>query len=69
MLTNFPPIASGLGTVSAIASQSWASVGLAASMHALAASGSNRGYAEVDTNPNPLREEVFPTSTCRMCRG
>ena len=35
-------------------------VGLAASMHALAASGSTAGYAEVDANPNPLREEVFP---------
>jgi D-galactarolactone cycloisomerase len=35
-------------------------VGLAASMHALAASGSVGGYAEVDANPNPLREEVFP---------
>jgi len=35
-------------------------VGLAASMHALAASGSETGYAEVDANPNPLREEVFP---------
>ena len=35
-------------------------VGLAASMHALAAAGSERGYAEVDANPNPLREEVFP---------
>ena len=35
-------------------------VGLAASMHALAASGSADGYAEVDANPNPLREEVFP---------
>jgi D-galactarolactone cycloisomerase len=35
-------------------------VGLAASMHALAASGSVNGYAEVDANPNPLREEVFP---------
>ena len=34
-------------------------VGLAASMHALAASGSLNGYAEVDANPNPLREEVF----------
>jgi L-alanine-DL-glutamate epimerase-like enolase superfamily enzyme len=34
-------------------------VGLAASMHALAASG-NAGYLEVDANPNPLREEVFP---------
>ena len=28
-------------------------------MHALAASGSAGGYAEVDANPNPLREEVF----------
>ena len=35
-------------------------VGLAASMHALAGSGSAGGYAEVDANPNPLREEVFP---------
>ena len=35
-------------------------VGLAASMHALAASGAAQGYAEVDANPNPLREEVFP---------
>jgi len=35
-------------------------VGLAASMHALAASGSAEGFAEVDANPNPLREEVFP---------
>ena len=35
-------------------------VGLAASMHALAASGSANGYAEVDANPNPLRETVFP---------
>lgn len=35
-------------------------VGLAASMHALAASGSADGYAEVDANPNPLREDVFP---------
>lgn len=34
-------------------------VGLAASMHALAGSGSVGGYAEVDANPNPLREEVF----------
>jgi len=29
-------------------------------MHALAASGREHGYAEVDANPNPLREEVFP---------
>ncbi len=35
-------------------------VGLAASMHALAASGSANGFAEVDANPNPLREAVFP---------
>jgi L-alanine-DL-glutamate epimerase-like enolase superfamily enzyme len=34
-------------------------VGLAASMHALAGNGSPNGYAEVDVNPNPLREEVF----------
>jgi len=34
-------------------------IGLAASMHLLAAAGGG-GYAEVDANPNPLREEVFP---------
>lgn len=34
-------------------------VGLAASMHVLAAVG-GEGFAEVDSNPNPLREEVFP---------
>lgn len=34
-------------------------VGLAASMHLLAAMGGG-GFAEVDANPNPLREEVFP---------
>lgn len=34
-------------------------VGLAASMHLLAAVG-GEGFAEVDANPNPLREEVFP---------
>ena len=34
-------------------------VGLAASMHLLAAVG-GEGFAEVDSNPNPLREEVFP---------
>jgi L-alanine-DL-glutamate epimerase-like enolase superfamily enzyme len=34
-------------------------VGLAASMHLLAAVGGH-GYAEVDANPNPLREDVFP---------
>ncbi|MFO1304569.1 MAG: mandelate racemase/muconate lactonizing enzyme family protein [Burkholderiales bacterium] len=33
-------------------------IGLAASMHALAA-GRGLGYAEVDANPNPLREDVF----------
>jgi len=35
-------------------------VGLAASMHALAAAPGNHGYAEIDATPNPLREEVFP---------
>ncbi len=35
-------------------------IGLAASMHLLAAAGTERSYAEVDANPNPLREEVFP---------
>lgn len=35
-------------------------VGLAASMHMLAAFGSADSYLEVDANPNPLREEVFP---------
>lgn len=35
-------------------------VGLAASMHALAGSGVDDGWAEVDANPNPLRELVFP---------
>ena len=35
-------------------------VGLAASLHSLAGSGSEQGWAEVDANPNPLREEVFP---------
>lgn len=34
-------------------------VGLAASMHALAGSGFEGGWAEVDANPNPLREQVF----------
>lgn len=34
-------------------------VGLAASMHLLAAVGTQASYAEVDANPNPLREEVF----------
>ena len=35
-------------------------VGLAASLHALAAGGIEGSYAEIDANPNPLREEVFP---------
>ena len=35
-------------------------MGLAASMHTLAAAGRERSWAEVDANPNPLREEVFP---------
>ena len=34
-------------------------IGLAASMHLLAAAGTADGWAEVDANPNPLREEVF----------
>jgi D-galactarolactone cycloisomerase len=34
-------------------------VGLAASLHLRAAMGTG-GFAEVDANPNPLREEVFP---------
>ena len=34
-------------------------VGLAASLHLRAALGP-QGFAEVDANPNPLREEVFP---------
>ena len=35
-------------------------VGLAASLHLLAAVGTAESYAEVDANPNPLREDVFP---------
>jgi len=35
-------------------------IGLAASLHTLAACGLPASYAEVDANPNPLREEVFP---------
>jgi L-alanine-DL-glutamate epimerase-like enolase superfamily enzyme len=35
-------------------------VGLAASMHLVAACGSAQSFMEVDANPNPLREEVFP---------
>jgi D-galactarolactone cycloisomerase len=34
-------------------------IGLAASMHLLASVDRGGGYAEVDANPNPLREEVF----------
>jgi L-alanine-DL-glutamate epimerase-like enolase superfamily enzyme len=34
-------------------------VGLAASLHLRAATGEG-GFAEVDVNPNPLRDEVFP---------
>jgi len=34
-------------------------LGLAASMHLIAAAGGS-GYAEIDSNPNPLRETVFP---------
>jgi D-galactarolactone cycloisomerase len=35
-------------------------VGLAASLHMLAAYGTAASYAEVDANPNPLREDVCP---------
>ena len=35
-------------------------IGLAASMHLVAAAGSTGSYLEVDANPNPLREDVFP---------
>ena len=35
-------------------------IGLAASMHLVAAFGSDGSYLEVDANANPLREEVFP---------
>jgi len=35
-------------------------IGLAASMHLVAATGSADSYLEVDANPNPLREEVLP---------
>jgi L-alanine-DL-glutamate epimerase-like enolase superfamily enzyme len=37
-------------------------VGLAASLHLLAAVGTPESYAEVDANPNPLREQVFAMS-------
>jgi L-alanine-DL-glutamate epimerase-like enolase superfamily enzyme len=35
-------------------------IGLAASLHFLAAHGTAESYAEVDANPNPLREQVCP---------
>ena len=35
-------------------------IGLAASLHLLAAVGGAGSYAEVDANPNPLRDEVLP---------
>ena len=35
-------------------------VGLAASMHLVAATGTPSSLVEVDANPNPLREDVFP---------
>lgn len=35
-------------------------VGLAASLHLVAAAGSAASYMEVDANPNPLREDVCP---------
>ena len=35
-------------------------VGLAASLHLLAAAGTEASVQEVDANPNPLREEVLP---------
>lgn len=41
-------------------------VGLAASLHLRAAMGPE-GFAEVDANPNPLREEVFPMPLTDGC--
>ena len=35
-------------------------IGLAASMHLVAATGTPSSLVEVDANPNPLREDVFP---------
>jgi L-alanine-DL-glutamate epimerase-like enolase superfamily enzyme len=35
-------------------------VGLAASLHVVAAFGSQGSFCEVDANPNPLREDVCP---------
>ena len=40
-------------------------VGLAASMHLLAAAGTAASFVEVDANPNPLREDVFPLDVAR----
>ena len=37
-------------------------VGLAATLHLVAGCGTAASYAEVDANPNPLREEVYPLS-------
>jgi L-alanine-DL-glutamate epimerase-like enolase superfamily enzyme len=34
-------------------------VGLAATLHFIAAFGTQESYAEVDANPNPLREAVW----------
>jgi D-galactarolactone cycloisomerase len=41
-------------------------IGLAASLHLRAAMGLD-GFAEVDANPNPLREEVFPLTLSDGC--
>ena len=42
-------------------------VGLAASMHVLAGASASDGWAEVDANPNPLRESVFPMQVRDGC--
>lgn len=42
-------------------------VGLAASMHVLAGASGSDGWAEVDANPNPLRESVFPMQVRDGC--
>lgn len=42
-------------------------VGLAASLHLLAAVGTAAGFAEVDANPNPLRERVMPLEVLDGC--
>ena len=39
-------------------------VGLAASLHLLAAAGTDASFAEVDANPNPLREDVLSARRC-----